>query len=149
MLKDYIASARDREAATKTSLAKKRTELSDTKAAITRLLELVEKGLAELEDPEFRERMVALRFRRDELNTDITDLNRRLHDERPDITCEKPKTLSDLLRGQFDSGDQKIRQTYARLLLDEVRVWDGGIHVTGSKRRIAKKASDPTGTTAP
>ncbi|MFN4058872.1 MAG: hypothetical protein ACK4HW_11950 [Roseinatronobacter sp.] len=131
------------------SLAKKRTELTDTKAAITRLLELVEKGLAELEDPEFRERMVALRFRRDELNTDITDLNRRLNDERPDITREKLKTLSDLLRGQFDSGDHQVRQAYARLLLDEVRVWDGEIHVTGSKRQLAKKASDPTGTTAP
>jgi hypothetical protein len=72
------------------------------------LLELVEKGLAELEDPEFRERMVALRFRRDELSTDGTDLNRRLNEERPDITPEKLKTLSNLLRRQFDSGITKF-----------------------------------------
>jgi site-specific DNA recombinase len=122
MLKDYIASARDREAATKAALTLKRTQLTETKAAITRLLELVEKGLAELEDPEFRERMVALRFRRDELSTDITDLNRRLNEERPDITREKLKTLSNLLRRQFDSEDHHVRQAYARLMLDEVRV---------------------------
>ena len=38
MLKDYIASARDREAATKAALTLKRTQLTETKAAITRLL---------------------------------------------------------------------------------------------------------------
>lgn len=70
--------------------------------------------------------MVALRFRRDELNTDITDLNRRLNDERPDINREKLKTVSNLLRGQLDSGDHKFRQAYARLLLDEVRVSGSG-----------------------
>ena len=94
--------------------------------------------------------MVALRFRRDELSTDITDLNRRLNEERPDITREKLKTLSNLLRRQFDSGDHQVRQAYARLMLDEVRVWDGEIHVTGSKKAPCKKRlSDPTGTTAP
>jgi hypothetical protein len=66
--------------------------------------------------------MFALRFRRDELNTDITDLNRRLNDERHDIAREKLKTVSNLLRGQLDPGDHKVRQAYARLLLDEVRV---------------------------
>lgn len=104
-----------------------------------------------MEDPEFRERSGARRFRRDELSTDITDSNRRVNLQRPDITWEKLKlkTLSNLLRRQFGLGEHQVRQSHVRLMLDEVRVWDREIHVTGSKRRLAKKASDPTGTTAP
>lgn len=51
--------------------------LAETKGAITRRLELVEKGLVGLKEAEFRKRMVPLQFRRDELSDDITALHTR------------------------------------------------------------------------
>src|SRR5690606_24028928 len=50
----------------------------EAEAGIARLLELVEKGLMDAEDASMRERLVNLRFRRDELADQISDLTRRL-----------------------------------------------------------------------
>lgn len=54
--------------------------------------------------------------------------------ERPNITPEKVKALSDLLCRELQSRNMQFRQTYARLLIDEVRVWDDEIRITGPKR---------------
>jgi hypothetical protein len=54
-----------------------------------RLLELVEKDLMGAEDASLRERMVALRFRRDELAQEVADFVRRLESTEPVITPDK------------------------------------------------------------
>ena len=81
------------------------------------------------------------RFRRDALAEEITAPNRRLSDATPAITPEKIKALSDLLRAQFRSADPKLRQSYARALLQKVRGTDTEIHITGSKKHLAEQLS--------
>jgi site-specific DNA recombinase len=149
LLADYIAGAENREAHAKDALAQRRAELTDTNAAITRLLELVEKGVMDMDDAAFRDRMVKLRFRRDELADEINTLNWRLSAATPAITPEKIKALSDLLRAQFRSEDPKLRQSYAKVLPEEVRVTDTEIRITGSKKHLADQLTASNKPSAP
>jgi site-specific DNA recombinase len=149
LLADYLATARERDTQARETLARRRAEHAEAKAAITRLLELVEKGVMDLEDPELRQRLVDLRFRRDELAEEVTALNRRIAQAAPQITREKVRALSDLLREKFRSDNPTFRQAYARLLLHEVRVSEEDIRLTGSKERLARKATDEEDLTPP
>lgn len=149
VLGDYLSTARDRDARAKETLARIRNDHAETKAAITRLLELVEKGVMDLEDPELRQRLIDLKFRRDELGDEITAINRRMADAAPQITSEKVRALSDLLRKNLRSEDAHFRQAYARLLLKEVRVSDDDIHLSGPKDRLAHNAAGFDGLTPP
>lgn len=92
-------------------------------------------------DPALRERMIALRFRRDELAAEITALSQRLASADPTITPEKVSRLGMLLIKQVHRGEPELRQAYARLLLDEVVVNDGRIVICGSKSVLARMAS--------
>jgi site-specific DNA recombinase len=149
LLADYLSTARDRDTKARDTLARMRSEHAQTKAAITRLLELVEKGVMDLEDPELRQRLIDLKFRRDELSDEITAMSRRMTEAAPQITVEKVRALSELLRNSFRSEDPAFRQAYARLLLDEVRVSDEDIRLSGSKDRLAQKAASGQGLAPP
>ncbi|MCC5983840.1 MAG: recombinase family protein [Rhodobacteraceae bacterium] len=149
LLADYLSTARDRDAKARDTLARMRSDHAETKAAITRLLELVEKGVMDLEDPELRQRLIDLKFRRDELSDEITAMSRRMTEAAPQITVEKVRALSELLRNSFRSEDPAFRQAYARLLLDEVRVSDNDIRLSGSKDRLAQKAASGRGVAPP
>jgi len=149
LFSEYLATAQERDRQARDTLSRRRTELSETKAAITRLLELVEKGVMDLEDPELRQRLIDLRFRRDELAEEITALNRRITLSEPQITDNKVRALSTLLRGAFQSEDPNFRQAYARLLLHEVRVSEEDIRLTGSKERLVQRAASGRTLTEP
>src|SRR3546814_15472473 len=71
-------------------------------AGLARLLDLVEKGLMEVEDAALRERMVSLKFRRDELAREISDLIRRLESSEPLVTPGKIERLAFALRNQLE-----------------------------------------------
>lgn len=66
--------------------------------------ELVEKGLMAAEDHSLRERLVNLRFWRDELTDQISDLTRRLVAAEPVITLAKVEHLALLLRDKLRRG---------------------------------------------
>ena len=126
-----------------------RQDHKEAEAGITRLLELVEKGLMDAEDASMRERLVNLRFRRDELADQISDLTRRLASAEPVITPKKIENLALLLRDELQSGPPDLRQAYARLLLSEVRVDDREIRISGSKAVLAKSAAGGVAKTTP
>gem|GEM_PF-3187076 len=98
-----------------------RQDHKEAEAGIARLLELVEKGLMDAEDPSLRERLVSLRFRRDKLADEISDLSRRLAMAEPALKPEKVEQVAILLREKLHGGSPDLRQAYARLLLSEVR----------------------------
>lgn len=64
MLEAYVQSAAAQADGAKAQLAKLRHDHTASVAGIARLLELVEKGLMEAEDPMMRERLVALKLHR-------------------------------------------------------------------------------------
>lgn len=149
LLGEYLRTAIEREDRNRDRLRQMRQDHKEAEAGIARLLELVEKGLMDAEDASMRERLVNLRFRRDELADQIADLARRLASAEPVITPEKIEKLALLLREKLHSGPPDLRQAYARLLLNEVRVDDREIRISGSKAVLARSAAAGVAKTTP
>ena len=141
LFSDYLRTALEREDRNRDRLRQMRQDHKDAEVGIARLLELVEKGLMDAEDASMRERLVNLRFRRDELAEQISDLTRRLAMAEPVITPEKIEKLAIFLRDKLHHGSPDLRQAYARLLLSEVRVTDREIRISGSKAVLARSAA--------
>jgi site-specific DNA recombinase len=97
----------------------------------------------EAEDGALRERLVALKLQRDEISKEIADL--RLTSAAPVVTPEKISKVAILLRDRLYNGPAELRQAYARLLMDEVRVSDEEIRISGSKAVLARCASSSDG----
>src|SRR3546814_19963079 len=93
------------------------------------------------EDAALRELMVSLKFRRDELAREISDLIRRLESSEPLVTPGKIERLAFALRNQLHHGPPEFRQSYARLLLNEVSVTPQEIRISGSKAALARAAA--------
>ena len=149
LLGEYLRTAMEREDRNRDRLRQMRHDHKEAEAGIARLLELVEKGLMDAGDASLRERLINLRFRRDELANEISDLSRRLAMAEPVITPEKIEQIAILLREKLFSGSPDLRQAYARLLLSEVRVDDRQIRISGSKAVLARSASAGVGETTP
>jgi len=149
LLGDYLRTAIEREDRNRDRLRQMRQDHKEAEAGIARLLELVEKGLMDTEDASLRECMVTLRFRRDELSDQISDLSRRLAMAEPVITPTKIEKLALLLRDKLHHGAPDLRQAYARLLLNEVRVDDREIRISGSKAVLARSAAGGVAKTTP
>jgi hypothetical protein len=149
LLRDYLRTAIEREDRNRDRLRQMRQDHKETEAGIARLLELVQKGLMDAEDASMRERLVNLRFRRDELAEQISDLTRRFAMAEPVITPEEIEKLALLLRDKLHHGSPDLRQSYARLLLSEVRVDDREIRISGSKAVLARSAAGGVAKTTP
>ena len=149
MLESYTQDALSREDHNREGLRQLRHDLKEAEAGIARLLELVEAGVMKAADASLRERLVNLRFRRDELSKEIVDLNKRLAQAEPVITPEKIGQLALLLRDKLHDGSPELRQACARLLLSEVSVTREEIRISGSKAILTRTAAEGLGTTAP
>jgi site-specific DNA recombinase len=86
------------------SLAKLPYDHTAAAAGIARLLELVEKGLMEPEDPAMRERLVALKIQRDRIAKEIGELQNRMASCAPAITPQKVALVGELLRDKLYEG---------------------------------------------
>jgi DNA invertase Pin-like site-specific DNA recombinase len=149
LLDAYVKSAAAQADGAKTQLAKLRHDHTAAVAGIARLLELVERGLMEAEDPVLRERLVALKLQRDQIAKLIGELQNRVASSTPTITPDKVVRVGRLLRDKLYEGPPEFRQAYARLLMNEVRVTDDEIRISGSKSVLAKCAADGVAETAP
>lgn len=149
MLEAYTHDALAREDHHRERLRQLRHDHKETEAGIARLLELVETGALEAADASLRERLVNLRFRRDELAKEIGDLHKRLASAEPTITPEKVGRLAVLLRDKLHDGQPELRQAYARLLLSEVSVTAQEIRISGSKAILARTAAEGLSTAVP
>ena len=149
MLEAYVRSSAERGSQDKELLTRLRHAHTEAKAGIARLLELAERGLMDAEDPEMRERLIALKLKRDELGKEIADLQKRMGSSEPTITPEKIERVARVLHDKLYSDDGDLRQAYARLLMDEVRVTRDEIRISGSKSVLARAASDGPDIPAP
>jgi site-specific DNA recombinase len=149
MLDAYVHSTMAQAEGAKAQLAKLRHDHTAAVAGIVRLLELVEKGLMEAGDPVMRERLVGLKLQRDQIAKEIGELQNRMASATPAITPEKVVSVGKLLRDKLYEGSSEFRQAYARLLMDEVRVTDDEIRISGAKSVLAKCAADGVADTAP
>ena len=101
-------------------------------------------GLMEAEDPAMRERLVALKLQRDQIAREIGELQNRMASSAPTITPERVARIGGPLRKRLYEGPPELRQASARLLLDEVRVTDEEIRISGPKSVLASCAAEGT-----
>ena len=141
LLDAYIRSDSERVDQQRQRISHMRQDHKETEAAITRLLTLVEKGLMDADDPSMRERLIGLKLKRDELAADIADMTSRAADGTPTINREKIEKFASLLRHKLNNGPPELKQAYARLVMTEVTVRDKEIRIKGSRRMLAKAAS--------
>jgi site-specific DNA recombinase len=145
----YVQSTAAQADGAKALLAKLRHDHTAAVAGIARLLELVEKGLMEAGDPAMRERLVGLKLQRDQIAKEIGELQNRMALSTPTITPDKVARVGGLLRDKLYHGPPEFRQAYARLLMEEVRVTDEEIRISGSKSVLARCAGEGVAEPAP
>ena len=149
LLEAYVKSAADRGGHDKERLGKLRHSHKEAEAGIARLLQLVEKGMMDVEDGALKERLIGLKLQRDEIAREIADVNARMSSAEPQITPDKIKRIAILLRDKLHDGPPELRQAYARLILDEVKVTEEEIRISGSKAVLARAVSEGVEHTTP
>ena len=124
-------------------LVKLRHAHKEAEAAIARLLELVEKGLMDAEDPALRERLIGLKFTAPaELIKDAGDLQRHIASGEPqDHAGQDRQGRRPPANHKLRHGPPELRQAYARLVMDEVSVSDEEIRISGLKSVLAHCAA--------
>jgi site-specific DNA recombinase len=150
MLAAYVQSAAAQADGAKAQLAKLRHDHTAAVAGIVRLLELVEKGLMEPQDPAMRERLVALKLQRDQVAKEIGELQNRLASSTPRITPEKVARVGGLLRDKLYEGPPGVPAglrppAHGR----SPGVTDEEIRISGSKSVLAKCAAEGAAEAAP
>ncbi|WP_209714876.1 MULTISPECIES: recombinase family protein [Asticcacaulis] len=141
LLKAYLDTTATRDTQDREKLSRLRQDVKEAEAGLNRLLELVERGIMEADDPSLRDKLVGLRFRRNELNQDIADLQNSLKANTTEISPDKVERLAALLKDKLENGPPEIRQAYAKLIMTEVSVTKEEIRITGSKAMLAKGAT--------
>ena len=141
MLETYARAGAERQAGNLDRVSKLRHNHKEAEASLTRLLELVEKGLMDAEDPSLRERLIGLKVRRDECAKGAAELQRHIASGEPQITPEKVERLTRLLHDKLYGGTPELRQAYARLIMDEVTVTEEEISISGPKAVLARCAA--------
>ncbi len=76
-----------------------------------------------------------------DVGKDAGDLQRHTASGEPQITPDKIGKVAVLLRDKLRRGPPELRQAYARLVMDEVRVSDEEIRISGSKSVLARCAA--------
>lgn len=114
---------------------------SEASAGITRLLELIERGLVSPDDPEFRQRLNALKLQKEEAGAESSLLGKRIEAGMPEITPEKVAAFASLMRDALLGGPPELRQAYVRLLVREVSLTHDEIRISGSRQILSKCAA--------
>ncbi len=141
VLDAYIARSAEADQTRRDRLAQGRRNLTEAEGRLARLLELVAKGLLELDDPTLKEQIDAAKLAR----TAATELVRLLGTPGPAgsacITPGKLQKLAVAAREALTQADGAFRKAYVRLFLERVLVGDGEIRLSGSTASIARAAS--------
>lgn len=141
LLKGYIAQASEGRAGQREKLRQTRDARGRADAAMARLLALVESGAMEPDAPELRDRLVALRLQKTELDRDISRLQGNLETRQAELSPEKLSTLSMEMCRRLADGPPELRQAYMRLLLDRVTVDHHSVRLEGSPAVLEKLAN--------
>ncbi len=120
-------------------LAKQRqTEIS---GKISRLLELVAKGLMEADDPDLASQLTGLKAQRSQMTAEVDLLTKSASLGTVLITDEKLIRFADLMRNALQNGDIAFRRTYIRLFVDEIILSDSNISLSGPDAALAQSVA--------
>ena len=144
LLETFISDGEQAEQDRRQRLGRLKAELTETEGAIQKLLDMVEKGHMDLDDPALVERLRKHKANRARLNDEI-GLGTRPASAGPlTITPSKLERISGLMRDALKSGDIEFRRAYLRMFVHRVEVSRREVRISGPKSALARAASsDP------
>jgi len=143
LLSAYVARSAEADAGRKQRLSRLRSEATEARAGVQRLLALVEAGQLEADDPDLRERLAAAKERRRRAEEEIRLLEGQADASGPRaITQAKVARLGEAIRRALAEGDPAFRRAYLRLFVGRVVVGDEEIRISGPTAALAHAASD-------
>ena len=131
VLEAFIARSADADTNRRVQLAQARRAFTEVEGGVSRLLELVERGLIDLSDPSLNERLDSARLARQAAGERVRLLDGAAMTGSAKITSEKPDALATALRTVMREGDPAFRKAYLRLFVDQVMVGDEDIRMRG------------------
>jgi DNA invertase Pin-like site-specific DNA recombinase len=140
LLKGFLDQAEKGQATAKEKLHQAREARGDVDAKINRLLALVETGAMDAGDPALKDRLVALRLQKTELDLDIVRLQEAQQAGSAVLTPEMLASLSAQMRKRLAEGPPHLRQAYMRLLLETVAVGHHDVRLEGSPAILERLA---------
>jgi hypothetical protein len=140
LLKSFLDQAQNGKTKLKEKLRQTREARGDVDAKIARLLALVENGAMDATDPALKERLVALRLQKTELEQDIVRFQEAQQAGTATLSDEMLGTLSVAMRKRLVEGPQELRQAYMRLILENVVVGHHDVHLEGSPAVLERLA---------
>lgn len=131
------------EEARRDRLTERRRELSEAEGGARRLLRMVESGLADLDDPLFRERVAQSRLRRDELTTEIRLLEQQADASSDSLTVERADAFASRVKEMLSASDRAQRRMVLHAMIGRVEVGNDCIRISGPVAELARLASAP------
>jgi len=125
-------------------LQRARRAATEAQGKISRLLELVERGLMEVSDPDLKDRLEAAKAARKAAEDRVRLLGAAAPTAKTAITSVALGKLARNLRDTLQNGDLAVRKAYLRLFVSQVIVGDTEIRWRGPTETLARAAlSDP------
>ena len=138
VLEAYIDRSGKADTHRREQLSQARRALTETQGKVGRLLELVEQGLMDVNDPSLRDRLESAKHARQASADRVKLLDAASSASTTTITDENIARLATALRRALQSEDPAFRKAYLRLFVDQVVVGDEEIRMRGPTEALAK-----------
>jgi hypothetical protein len=142
LLQPYLDGSAQAEQERRHRQGRLKAELTQTDGAIQKLLDMVEKGLIDLDDPALVERLQRHRSNRTRLNQEIAAAG-QLTTGPLTITARKLERLSSQMRELLRAGPVEFRRAYLRMFVHRVVVSRREVRIAGPKSALAKAVASP------
>jgi hypothetical protein len=140
LLESYLDGSAQAEHDRRQRQGRLKAELTETEGAIQKLLDMVEKGLMDVDDPALAERLQRHKLNRTKLTQEIALANQPITGPLT-ITPKKLERLSGQMREALMSGPIEFRRAYLRMFVQRVVVSPREVRISGPKSTLAKTAS--------
>ena len=140
LVSGYLEKAKAEAQQQRSQLGQLKADLTETEGAIKRLLGMVEAGLMEIDDPALRERMAVLKSKRKELTAQIEHASDLQPANRPHLTEDKLRRLSQAVRAALHTAPPEMRKAYIKLFVDKAVISKEEVELSGPKHLLAKAA---------
>ncbi len=102
----------------------------ENQRAVQNLLQLVERGMVDLDDPDFAARFEPAKHKRNISDTALKRARKRLGSTKS-ITSEMIVALAGLLKTGLSTGNAKFKRSYINTLVDQIKITDQDVTIRG------------------
>jgi len=141
ILEAFVTRSAEADTNRRAQLAQARRALAEAEGRVSRLLELVENGLIDVNDPSLKERLYAARLARQATGDRVRLLDDVSTAGAAAITAETIEQLAVVLREVLKNGEPGFRKAYLRLFVEQVVVGDTDVRMRGPTAVLAKAAA--------